>query len=142
MLTVFKRTLVELIAPQKARLVRKRFSGISRDFKNYALAQCMANAQNDNGETPCFREELGEFQTHHILPVSLGGGNEFENLAWVHPRLHEEIHQNINEQIQGMRVGDKRYIMLPMMNRLIWSLPPRRRQIRTVKPALDRRECA
>ena len=115
---------VELIAPKKAKQIRKEFSTISRDFKNYALGQCMANAQNDGGERQCLNENMDMFQAHHILPVSLGGGNSFDNLAWVHPALHAEIHQHINSQIQGMQIGDKRYIMIPVMNRLIWSMQP------------------
>lgn len=59
---------------------------------------------------------------HHILPIALGGGNDWCNLCLVPKDLHEVIHEYINEQLDGMNTGDVREINLPILStRKVWN---------------------
>ncbi|MCB9978308.1 MAG: HNH endonuclease [Rhodospirillales bacterium] len=62
------------------------------------------------------------FQVHHIMPISLGGNNEEENLALVEPSLHRRIHEYITRQTSGMEMGEERPILLPFSAERIWGM--------------------
>jgi hypothetical protein len=85
----------------RKKLIRKQF--------NWHVRQAFRNAH----PAPLF------YEIHHILPVSLGGGNEWLNLALVDPWVHRQIHIYINRQIKA---GHKR-IWLPRLNGTVWHNP-------------------
>lgn len=61
------------------------------------------------------------YQIHHVLPLSLGGTNSWENLVMVHPKKHRKIHEAIDSQIEGMLYGESRLILLPVYQGKVWN---------------------
>lgn len=52
---------------------------------------------------------------HHILPLKLGGGSEISNLVLLPNDVHARLHNIIDDQTHGMRVGHRGYIALPVV---------------------------
>ena len=60
-------------------------------------------------------------QIHHVLPISLGGGNDWSNLVLICPVLHDAVHEFIDEQIEDMEVGETRKVIIPIISqRKLW----------------------
>lgn len=71
------------------------------------------------------------YQIHHILPLSLGGTNDFENLMLVQKDAHAEIHKRIWDDIYKIMnaegVGTRAKVLVPalpvvMRNSDLWLL--------------------
>jgi len=60
------------------------------------------------------------YELHHILPLSLGGTNNIENLALVHPDLHKSIHFFIDTQGQPSRYKQK-LVWVPVLPNQLWT---------------------
>jgi hypothetical protein len=67
-----------------------------------------------------FRGAPSYFQIHHILPLSLGGSNDWNNLSLVDPTLHILIHDFIDAQTEHLKVGEETKIKLPMYEGAVW----------------------
>lgn len=67
-------------------------------------------------------ERIGEtgrlpphLNVHHIKPLDDGGTNDFSNLVIMRKYPdHEALHQYADPQLQGLRVGEGRDVMMPM----------------------------
>lgn len=106
----FRRMSVRMMTPYETSLTRARFTKLMRqDFRSEAAH--IANVPT---------VYLQRHETHHILPVRLGGDNKNDNLALVEPSLHIALHGFIENQTRGMEVGDKRDIDIPCMRGVIW----------------------
>ena len=124
MISTFRLATVTLLPPEQAKKIKGAFTkALSAEFKSHALrATINEHMLSGDTESDCLPHEIFKFQTHHIKPVSLGGDNSFNNMAWVHPVLHQWIHRHIDEEIRGLNVGDSRSIYLPIKAGLIWGL--------------------
>lgn len=108
----FRRMSVRMLTPYETSLMRARFTKLMRqDFRSEAA---------HIAHVPCVY--LQRHETHHILPVKLGGDNKNDNLVLVDPNLHIALHGFIENQIGGMEVGDKREIDIPYMRGAIWPV--------------------
>ena len=116
----FRPTLVRLVPKDEAMAIRQAFRQVSADFKNHAMRITTTEAREYGGDRECLPERLETYQTHHIVPVALGGGNAFDNLAWVDPVLHNWFHNFMADQTRGMKAGDERQITIPVKRGLIW----------------------
>lgn len=47
------------------------------------------------------REILGYAERHHIIPRSMGGSNQIDNLVWLTAREHLQCHMLLIEMLQG-----------------------------------------
>lgn len=56
---------------------------------------------------------------HHIVPLSLGGGNDFENVAYVEQGLERDIHAFIDRQGKP-EIGERKIMIIPKRNDKIW----------------------
>ena len=125
MIRTFKEVKVELADRHLAQKIRDKFkSSLSMEFKHIAMRETVRQRHEDNrfeDERPILPHDLHIYQSHHILPVQLGGTNDLDNLAWVHPRLHRKIHLYINVQTVGIVPGEKRVIKLPIKAGMIWT---------------------
>lgn len=62
-------------------------------------------------------------EIHHILPVALGGGNEWQNLCLIDPELHKAVHEYIDEQLEGLQAGGVACVRIPIISRnKFWGL--------------------
>ena len=52
----------------------------------------------------------GEIATHHIIPVHLGGTDEYENIIIIQERVHEIIHNSKSLQ-EALDMMKKEYAM-------------------------------
>lgn len=60
--------------------------------------------------------------THHIVPLSMGGDNSYDNLVRMDKKQHSELHKEfIDVQIEMFDIGDRGYIYIPCQYDL--SLP-------------------
>jgi RNA-directed DNA polymerase len=60
-----------------------------KNSRNYKIAQ------NQNWKCPVCGQPLfngEEIETHHIVPVSLGGLNDISNLQHLHKPCHKQVH--------------------------------------------------
>jgi hypothetical protein len=86
---------------------------ISREFRHYAR----------NFLTRHEKEQVCNFEVHHIMPVRFGGTNDYDNLALVNPDLHKLLHVIIDSQLNGLRhISEYRNIRLPYMQSKVWGL--------------------
>ena len=55
-----------------------------------------------------------KYGCHHIIPVSVGGTNDPDNIVIMERDQHQILHDNyIDPQLQGLEEGQTRVILLP-----------------------------
>ena len=97
---------------QTRRDIRERFDTKIRDQFKEAAAQWLES------RNPGYKYVNG-WQVHHIFPIVVGGNNDFLSLC--KPRVHKQIHNFIRMQTEGMKVGDRKEILVPFFPALIWD---------------------
>ena len=119
---LFREATVTLLCRKQSDLVREAFTKqYSREFKDYAIREHIKDHQPENNDHNCLPVDLHTYQTHHILPVSLGGTNDFDNLSLVERQMHAYIHEILSSQTKGMLAGTTRKILIPYQTSHIWS---------------------
>ena len=76
------------------------------------------------------RQEFLSYELHHRIPISLGGGNQLDNLVFLPHNLHTKIHVAINRATNHLREGMSETIAIPYP-RGIFPVRPRGRAARS-----------
>ena len=93
------------------RMMRQQLNGgIKQAFRQQAYELCGRS-----------RRGMRRMQLHHILPLSLGGTNQKNNLVLVAPKLHEVIHDFIDAQLMEMPVRGKMRVYIPWRKGMVWG---------------------
>lgn len=113
-------TIVRIVAKREVKQKRKDFKKTNkRNFFALAVAEVCDNVSKK--ERAFALKKLSSFEIHHIVPLSLGGTNKFDNLALVEPTLHAYVHRLIDNQ--GPIRGDSgQVIRIPKLPGLVWGL--------------------
>jgi hypothetical protein len=59
------------------------------------------------------QQEFLTYELHHLVPISLGGSNDLNNLAFIPHDLHTKIHHAINRATNHLREGKTETIAIP-----------------------------
>jgi hypothetical protein len=77
----------------------------------------------DKEEQIFYLTKIQRFDAHHIVPLTLGGTNDPNNLVLVNKSMHEEIHDYIDSQGR-FEIGERGSVLIPHKSGLIWGLKP------------------
>lgn len=111
--------LYRLVAKSDKRIVRAQRQACS---KIKAARRAFDEVKRDKFRKYYTGYKKPPFDIHHILPVALGGGNDWQNLCLVPHDLHAVIHEYIDEQIDGMNYGETRQVIIPILSTCkIWN---------------------
>jgi hypothetical protein len=72
-------------------------------------------------------KSIERLKLHHIVPVSLSGAlpaghlHSLKNLALVDDDLHAAIHEFIDEQLRGVRAGQRTSVAIPILPEPVWN---------------------
>lgn len=66
------------------------------------------------------RHDYSDFILHHIVPIGLGGENDYENVAFVERGLKRAIHGFIDSQPKP-RCDETRIMVIPRRLDKIWT---------------------
>jgi len=58
------------------------------------------------------RHEMHRYDLHHQIPLSLGGGNDMDNLVLIDKTLHTIVHLFIGHQNE-MKIGETKQLLVP-----------------------------
>ena len=110
---LFSECKVVVCSHKEARMVRcESRKGITTSFK-VACWEAM---------TPEEQFRTRDWQAHHIMPIFLGGKNEWGNLALVEPRTHKWLHEVIDEQLGCYHPYDQKWVRIPYLIGRVWEL--------------------
>ena len=85
----------KIVSPKEVKRLRKQLShsGRVKELKRRAAREMFGRYPQELIELV-----LTAFQVHHIVPLSMGGNNEIENLALLDPLTHFRVHNHNNLQ--------------------------------------------
>jgi hypothetical protein len=110
---------VKRLHPRTVHLLHKNFRIVHNELK-FNLLDTHLKEFDSYWEYLKFLKDLGYYQMHHIIPLSLGGENTLNNIALVGKSLHKSIHKQINFQTVSLEIGKRRSIIIPAFNGAIW----------------------
>jgi 5-methylcytosine-specific restriction endonuclease McrA len=100
-----------MVGKRAADVTRDQLKGaLKRDFRTAAIL----------ATTPV-PLDVDDYEVHHIVPVSLGGTNDYDNLALVYPFVHRQLHKYLSAQTVGMEKGDSRNLIVPYYQGKVWG---------------------
>ncbi|MGN1063406.1 MAG: HNH endonuclease signature motif containing protein [Alphaproteobacteria bacterium] len=116
---------IMLCSEEETKALREQYekdNKIQRDFVKYLARQGVLELYFSKAYCRVARRRGTRprgFQIHHIIPLSLGGTNDFSNLMLVHEDIHMEIHERIWDGIYKMMkeagVGSTAMVILPVL---------------------------
>lgn len=98
----FRIVEVEITSHRYAEMERKKVTSSIKQLFRASLVEVFGNKM------------ASMFQIHHIIPLHLGGKSVKENLFPLMSWEHKNIHDFIDAQIEGMKIGEKREIIIPV----------------------------
>jgi hypothetical protein len=100
---------------------RSEFKGkLKREFTALAIDEICGSIRNRKMRVAAIAQVL-KFECHHIIPLSLGGTNDFTNVALVAPALHKDIHEYIEAQGR-LKAGQQLALRIPIFRGKVWGL--------------------
>jgi hypothetical protein len=118
--------IVSLVSEGEVRALRRAFHNKKKkQFTDACFEICLAGTRG--AERNALLGQLRTFEKHHILPLSFGGTNDFENLVLIDPKLHLQIHQLMaifTRRQQCHVAGSSVYLPVPRhpQKERIWGL--------------------
>ena len=114
----------ELIEYHVKKVTARRLAGLrmaaSNGCKRKLFKLCVKELCAQGVSKKAAMNILRDLEMHHIVPLSIGGGNSLDNLALVEKRLHRKIHWHL---AHAMRDG---IVLVPTHSGRIWIKFPRR----------------
>jgi len=79
---------------------------------NFAQTRCLSSLKRKQ-----VREIMGYAERHHIIPKSIGGTNDIDNLVWLTANEHLECHCLLVEMLEGQPRRKMLVALTRMMNK-------------------------